>query len=112
MAITMDQANALLANVQNETELRTLISQLDVTATGKVTMLYGGTVGNVGGSVGNISLTTVVQEMLASGADIRVIDNTEAAHFLDIGKNPILKDALIRIFNGSDPDIKGSRIQL
>lgn len=68
MAYTLEQANAILADINSEAELRNLISQLDVSATGSVTVLYSGPIGN------GVSSTDIVKSMLANGEDIRVID--------------------------------------
>ncbi|WP_307188955.1 calcium-binding protein, partial [Massilia sp. Root335] len=56
--------------------LRALATQVDVSATGKVTVLYSGPIAP------GISSTGIINGMLANGEDIRVIDNTEAAKFL------------------------------
>lgn len=102
MAYTMEQANTLLANINTEAGLRALISQLDITSTGQVTVLYSGMMGD------NVSNSSIIQGMLSNGDDIRVLDKTEAYKFLDISQNEALADALRIIFDGSDPDIVGS----
>jgi len=98
MPLSMQDANTALANVHTEAELRTLISNLDVTATGNVTLLYSGYVGE------GIHSGAVVQGMLLNGESIRVIDSTEAAKFLDFGKNEVFNDALVRIFGDLPSD--------
>ncbi len=46
MAYTMGQANIELAKISTEAELRNLISQLDVTSSGSVTVRYSGNMGD------------------------------------------------------------------
>jgi len=101
MAYTMEQANALLADTHTEVELRSLVSQLDITTTGNVTVLYGGKVGD------NIDAGMIIKSMIDNDEDIRVLDKTEASKFLDIRQNAALADALERIF-GSRPSTIGS----
>ncbi|MGJ0492640.1 IncP plasmid survival protein KfrC family protein [Methylobacter sp.] len=104
MSYTMAQANALLDSIQTEAELRALVSQLDVNAQGKITILYSG-------SVGNVYSGDVIKTMLANGEDIRVLDKTEASKFLDIfneqNPNQKLIDTLERVF-GDRPFTVGS----
>lgn len=106
MYISAQEANIELSKITTEAELRSLISSLDVSAAGKVTLLYGGDVG------GNISSNSVISGMLANGDDIRVIDTTEAAKFLNIdvassSQNTELANTLKRIF-GDDPSVRGT----
>ncbi|WP_221064414.1 calcium-binding protein [Methylomagnum ishizawai] len=100
----MTQANVLLDSINTEAELKALVSQLDVSATGKVTVLYSG---NINGTYSG----TIIKSMLSSGEDIRVLDNTQASKFLDIydpaNQNLKLVDTLKRIF-GDDPYAVGS----
>ena len=102
MAYTVEQVNMLLAKVNTEGELRSLIEQLDVEVTGRVTLLYSGPIG------GGASAADVVEAMVAQNEEVRVIDKTEAARFLDIDRNEVLEDTLRRIF-ADDPLEKGSR---
>ena len=102
MAYTMEQANALLANIQTEAELRALVSQLDITSTGKVTVLYSGMVADT------IYSGSLIQSMVTNGEDIRVLDMTEASKFLDWKNNDAFADALERVFDGARPGDVGS----
>jgi hypothetical protein len=105
MALTMQEANVLLDNVHTEAELRNLLDQLDINSEGKTTVLYSG---NVAEGIGS---GDIIKGMLANGDNVRVIDTTEAAKFLDIfsdlNKNQKLIDKLENIF-GTDPTIKGT----
>lgn len=106
MDLTAAQANALLEGIETEDDLRNLVERLDVTAEGKVTVLYSGKVNS------GVHSVDVVQAMLSAGDDVRVIDKTEAAAFLDIfseGKtNHEFIRAAKRIFD-DDPAVYGSR---
>lgn len=101
MAYTLEQANTLLAGISTEAELRNLISQLDINATGQVTILYSGRVS------GGVSSRDIIKGMLSNGDDIRVLDQTEAARFLDMERNTVFTDALKRIFH-DNPSTPGS----
>lgn len=85
MALTASQAiQRLLDNpaaFSTEESLLGLVNQLSVEATGKVTVLYSGSLGQdaFGKSV---SAGAVVENLVERGADIRVIDKTEAAKFI------------------------------
>lgn len=85
MALTANQAiQRLLDNpaaFSTEESLLGLVNQLSVEATGKVTVLYSGSLGQdaFGKSV---SAGAVVENLVERGADIRVIDKTEAAKFI------------------------------
>ncbi|WP_156956427.1 hypothetical protein [Stenoxybacter acetivorans] len=46
MSLTMLEANALLANVSTDEDLRNLIAQLDVTGSGSTTLLYSNSIVN------------------------------------------------------------------
>ena len=69
--------------------LRNLVSQLSVESTGKVTVLYSG---KVGGTSSNV----IVEAMIAQGEDIRVINKTPAAMFLD---SDAFLEAVAKTFN-------------
>jgi len=102
MALTAQQANQALANVTTVDQLRSIINQLAIEASGKTTVLYSGTTAN---GVDNSSL---IQGMLRNGDDIRVIDNTEAAKFLQLDKdlpnhNEVLADKLAKLGLSGDP---------
>lgn len=87
MSITMEQANELIKLVNSEAELRNLVSQLDVSASGSVTILYGGRLSN------GVHSTNIVTNLIENGQDIRVLDNIEASKFLDFDTNPTFRDA-------------------
>jgi hypothetical protein len=81
MALYYDQALDQLAALRasgnlNESSLRNLISSLDVSASGSLTVLYSGPIGDI--SSAEIAAT------MASDPNLRVIDKTEAAKFLDV----------------------------
>ena len=77
MALTAAQSIDRLSGIDTTDDLRDLISQLDVTGTASgVTVLYSG------GDSGSI-----VNTLVGQGEDIRIIDATEAAQFLDLNEN-------------------------
>ena len=106
MALTAQQANQALAKITTVDQLRSIINQLSIDASGKTTVLYSGVTAN---GVDNSSL---IQGMLRNGDDIRVIDNTEAANFLDLRDrysptyNHSLADKLTSLF-GDDGSKRG-----
>ena len=102
MAITADHANQLLNSISSEEQLRDLISQLDVSATGDVTILYSGDVTDT------IRSSDIINSMINSGQSVRVIDNTQAYDFLQVQTNQTLNDTLVRIF-GDNPRLRGTR---
>jgi hypothetical protein len=127
MSLTLQQANQALANVTTADELRSLINQLSVESdpSGKVTILYSGwsTTNDM------VSNSQIIQAMLKNGEDIRIIDNTDAAKFLQLndklpGFNEVLAAKLDSIVGGDpgersspankflfgDVDAKGTRI--
>jgi Ca2+-binding RTX toxin-like protein len=97
MSITAETANELLSGIDTAEKLRDLISQLDVTGSGDVTVLYSG-----GDS------WEIVSTLVDQGENIRIVDRTEAADFLDIDTNDALLEKLDDIFPGSDPEERGS----
>jgi hypothetical protein len=101
MSLTFTQANAQLAAVTTADQLRTLIAQVDIFATGSTTVLYSGKLPN-GNDAGDVT-----RAMLAQGADIRILDTTDAAKFLDLNQNPDLLNKLKQIF-GDEPGIRGT----
>ncbi|MEW8030130.1 MAG: hypothetical protein AB2806_20640, partial [Candidatus Thiodiazotropha sp.] len=91
MAITAAEAISRLADIDTVEALRALIGELDVTATGDVTMLYSG-----GGS------RSIVDTLVEQGENLRTIGETQAARFLNLESNNALSLKLIELF-GSDP---------
>ncbi|MGQ0597916.1 S8 family serine peptidase [Aquabacterium sp.] len=103
---TIAEATARLASITTEAQLLGLINELSVNATGKVTLLYSGAFGtDANGS--KVKSGDVVTKLLNDGADIRVIDKTDAAKFLDIRENLALKATLERVF-GTNPEFQGT----
>nr|WP_230950309.1 RTX toxin [Xylella fastidiosa] len=91
MALTLEQANALLGSITTQEQLRDLINQLDIHSSGSITVLYSGDTAN------GVSNPQILQGMLHNGDAIRVIDTTEAAKFLNIPSNdPYRNKALLR----------------
>jgi len=101
MGLSSTEANAQLAGINTIEELRELISRIDVTATGNVTVFYSGDADN-GQKFGDIS-----RHLEAAQGDMRILDNTEVARFLNIQTNPDLLFAMDRIVGG-DPSIEGT----
>jgi hypothetical protein len=86
MVFTSNQAIQQLLNnpsaYSTKESLLGLVNQLSVEASGKVTVLYSGSIGKDPFN-NSISAGTVVEYIANKGADIRVIDKTEAAKFLN-----------------------------
>ncbi|MCU7923329.1 MAG: hypothetical protein KZQ88_11620, partial [Candidatus Thiodiazotropha sp. (ex Dulcina madagascariensis)] len=97
MSLTAAEAISRLDGIETVEALRDLINQLDISATGDVTMLYSG--GNSG---------TIVNALINQGENLRTIGETEAADFLNLDNNPALRIKLDELFPGADPDIHGS----
>lgn len=81
MPHTYDQALTELAalranNLASEAELERLVRQVSTDASGSVTVLYSGNLPD------NTEAARAVQALLSSGQDIRVVDETAAARFL------------------------------
>lgn len=81
MAYTLAEANIEAATINTEAKLRALISQLDVTSSGSVSVLYSGDMKD------RTKTHTLIQTMLGSGDALRIVDNTEAAKFLNWEEN-------------------------
>ncbi|AIC09444.1 calcium-binding protein [Xylella fastidiosa] len=107
MTLTAEQANALLGRITTQEQLRDLINQLDIHSSGSITILYSGYTAN------GLNNSQILQGMLHNGDDIRVIDTTEAAKFLNVDpKDPNSNTALYQKLQqiiGGDPDDWGSR---
>jgi Ca2+-binding RTX toxin-like protein len=97
MALTENQAiQQLLDNpaaFTTKESLLGLVNQLSVEASGKVTVLYSGSLGQdaFGKSV---SAGAVIENLVGRGADIRVVDKTEAAKFLN---NEVFRETVQRV---------------
>jgi hypothetical protein len=78
--LTADQATALLRENPDSyitpTQLRALAAQVDADAPGKLTVLYSGSVAK------GVWSSDVINAMVESGEDVRVIDKSQAADFL------------------------------
>ena len=102
MDISSAEANALLTEAKSEEDLREIVGRLDVSADGKLTILYSGKAAE------EVWSTDVINGLLKSGEDIRVLDKTEAFRFLDIYSpdraNHHLFDTLERIYGTSPRD--------
>lgn len=111
MALTAAEANQLLLDnpldyVTKESFLN-LVRQLSVDATGEITVLYGQPVAtNQYGA--SVAAGDLVKELVKAGTDVRVIDTTEAAKFLEIfdpvSANQVLIDFLRTNFG--DPFVR------
>ena len=114
MTLTAEEATALLDEITTREELLALINNLDIQASGEVTILYSGKTGiTTSSSAHDIWSSDVVRGMASLDENIRVINETEAAQFLNINsesesKNEALIDALERIF-GDTPDVNTSQ---
>ena len=103
MALSFEQAVSQLTSLRstgnlNATSLRELISALDISASGSVTVLYSGTVNGVS--------ATEIASGLKNDPVVRVIDKTEAAKFLCLyGVRHDLKKALPESRNGPTPPL-------
>lgn len=79
-ALTFDQAIALLHEQPGEydtpNKLRALAAQVDADAPGRVTVLYSGP------SAKGVSSSNIIESLLESGEDVRVIDRSDAAKLL------------------------------
>ena len=79
--LTFDQAIEKLRSnpaAFNTTDaLRSLANEVSIAADGKITVLYSGPV------VDGASSSEIVKSMLENGADIRVIDKTDAAKLME-----------------------------
>jgi Ca2+-binding RTX toxin-like protein len=100
MTLTAQQAIERLTDITTKEELRSLINQLDITATGKITILYSGE------TASGITNNDIIRAMLHNGEDIRVISTTEAAKFLntdlkDSAYNKVFAQKLDQLFGGN-----------
>ncbi|TBW48113.1 tandem-95 repeat protein, partial [Marinobacter halodurans] len=104
MTLTADQATRILIDNPSEystpESIRDLISQLDVRGSGTTTLLYSGPLSD--GS----STNPLVQAMAVENSALRIVDNTEAAKFLDLN-NSVLVEALENTF-GDSPFERGT----
>jgi len=95
MTFNFDQALLELTNLTKwgpatPEALLNLARHVSVDVSGSITVLYSGKM-----SDGTTSTSKLIQDMLASGQDIRVIDNSPAAYFLNSRE---FKDAVAKAF--------------
>ncbi|MCW9079600.1 MAG: hypothetical protein OQK74_10575, partial [Gammaproteobacteria bacterium] len=84
-----------LDGISSVEELRDLISQIDITASGSVTVFYSGDAPD-GQNFGDLA-----RDLATDQSDLRIIDHTQIADFLDVDTNTELKAALERIVGGN-----------
>ena len=70
-----DALNALSSTPATTDALMSLVQQASIDATGAITIFYSG-------NVGDVNAGSIVNSMLNSGADIRVIDKSVAGELL------------------------------
>ena len=110
MSISIDQAKAMLSEIQgpgDEQKLLDILKQLSVEAEGNVTVLYSGVLGK-DAAENEIYASKLIDKLINEGASIRTIKTTDAARFLDLLENTQLVAALNRLFPGADPTLPGS----
>ena len=109
MGLSVQDAIALLPGISSESELRNLISRIDYSLPGSVTILYSGPSGHVGDPAGGRKLSSweVAKGVSVSSSGVRIIDNTEVGKFLNLYNNAALVECLGRVF-AEDPTSKGS----
>ena len=107
MTLTAQQAIERLPGITTKEELRMLINQLDITATGTTTILYSGE------TASGVQTNDIIQAMLRNGEDIRVIGTTEAAKFLNVDPNvPACNEEFLnKLYQliGGDPGQPGTK---
>jgi hypothetical protein len=101
MVLTAADATAELTNITTIEELRALIGRLDIYSAGSTTVFYSGALG------GDIQAFEATRTLVTQGADIRVLEKTEARKFLDLDSNEALTQKLEALFQ-SDPKRNGS----
>ncbi|MDP1870222.1 MAG: hypothetical protein Q8K61_01215, partial [Gallionella sp.] len=81
MELNLAQAfEALKTTAPTPETLRALVAQVNVNATGTVTVAYGGTVDGTPNGIGN---GDIARSMAAADPNIRIIDNTAASAFME-----------------------------
>jgi hypothetical protein len=70
ITITMDQANALLADIKTPEALRELIAKLDVSGSGSITLFYSGLLDN------GVEARDAAVALAKQNASIRIVDAT------------------------------------
>ena len=88
MSLTAKKASKLLKKIKTEEALLSLIEELDVSSTGKVTLLYSGPLADRSTTgYKDISSSDMVKALhQGMPDDIRIIDKTEAARFLQVNE--------------------------
>ena len=114
MALTMHQANKRLEKAKTAEDLRNIIERLEVSSPGSVTLLYSGSYGYPSSiSSEKIAAGELARSIASVNSEVRLLDNSEAARFLDISDkygqaNYSLLDALKQVF-GDDPNKYGTK---
>jgi hypothetical protein len=112
MGITREQANLRLSKINSPEQLQQLIKELDVTGTGKTTLLWSGSAGFSGSNnKEKISAQRIANSLATSNSDFRILANTEAARFLDLDRasknfNHHLASKLDALFSDSPDKIR------
>jgi len=96
MGLTKQQANLRLSQISSLEQLRDLIQELDVTGTGRTTLLWSGSVGKYGSSGSErISAQRLAESIASQYSDFRLLSNTEAGKFFDLDRaSPTFNHAL------------------
>ena len=112
MILTKEQANLRLEKINTPEQLKELIQQLDVTGTGKTTVLWSGVAGFFGtDNTEKISSQQIAAALHAVNPDFRIVANTEASRFLELDKgsghyNQVLEKKLDEMFAGNPDKIQ------
>jgi hypothetical protein len=111
MGLTKQQANLRLELIHTPEQLRQLIKEIDTLGTGNTTVLWSGSAGFFGtDNSQRISAEHMSKSLFAQDPDFRIVDNTEAAKFLDTNRNSknynkAFKDKLYELFSGDTDKI-------
>ena len=113
MSLSSKQASSRLDQVKTPKQLRKILFDLDLGSEGTVTMLYSGTIISLSPNGSDSITARLLSEAISeSSEEIRIIDKTEAAKFLNISpnspnQNKALIETLIRLF-GDNPNRFGT----
>jgi hypothetical protein len=97
MSLDLTQAIAQLANVTNADQLRDLITQINISTNGSITVLYSGRLPD-----GTTGAGDVAQGLATHSNDVRLLDNTASGKFLATAfdKTSLLFDKLQTLVGG------------
>ncbi len=101
MPLTAAQASNLLADVSTPEQLRALIAQIDIFDSGTTTVFFSGELPNGG------TARAVAEELARQDPNVRILNETEAARFLDLRTNSALR-ARMEVLIGGDPTVPGT----